>query len=83
MDLLDTEDWGNDDEDDGDNGSCEDEPVAYPKLSDLLEIVEMMKQFSLFSKNGEIVQSYANQVGRIIDEHFSDAKKQTAIHNFF
>ena len=42
-----------------------------------------MKQFSLFSKNGEIVQSYAIQVGRIIDEHFSEAKKQTAIHDFF
>ena len=46
-------------------------------------MVEMMKQFSLFSKNGEIVQSYAIQVGRIIDEHFSEAKKQTAIHDFF
>ena len=57
MDLLDTEDGGNDDDDDGDNGSCEDEPVACPKFSDLLEMVEMMKQFSLFSKNGEIVQS--------------------------
>ena len=33
----------------------------------------------LFLKNGEIVQSYPNQVGRIIDEHFSEAKKQTAI----
>ena len=83
MDLLDTEDGSNDDDDDGDNGSCEDEPVACPKFSDLLEMVEMMKQFSLFSKNGEIVQSYANQVGRIIDEHFSEAKKQTAIHDFF
>ena len=34
----------------------------------------------LFLKNGDIVQSYQNQVGRIIiDEHFSEAKKQTAI----
>ena len=32
----------------------------------------------LFSKNGEIVQSYANQVGCIIDEHLSEANKQTA-----
>ena len=44
-------------------------------------MVEMMKQFSLFSKNGEIVQSFVSQVGRI-DEHFSEAKKQTAIHDF-
>jgi len=34
----------------------------------------------LFLKNRDIVQSYQNQVGRIIiDEHFSEAKKQTAI----
>ena len=38
--------------------------------------------FYLFSKNGEIVQSHANQVGRVIDEHFSEAIKQTAIHDF-
>ena len=82
MDLLDTEDGGNDDDDDGDNGVCDDEPVACPKYNDLLEMVEMMKQFSLFSKNGETVQSYANQLGRIVDEHFS-AKKQSDIHDFF
>ena len=33
----------------------------------------------LFSKNGEIVQSYPNKVSRIIDEHFSETKKHTAI----
>ena len=82
MDSLDTEDGGNDDDDDGDNGVCDDEPVACPKYNDLLEMVEMMKQFSLFSKNGETVQSYANQLGRIVDEHFS-AKKQSDIHDFF
>ena len=31
-------------------------------FSDLLEIVKTMKQFSLFSKNEEIAQSYTNQV---------------------
>ena len=82
MDLLDTEDGGSDN-DDGDNGVCEDEPVACPKFSDLFEMVEMMKQFSLFSKYGEIVQPYANKVGCIIDEHYSEAKKQTAIHDYF
>ena len=38
--------------------------------------------FYLLSKNWEIVQSYANQDGRIVHEHFSEAKKQTAIHDF-
>ena len=82
--LLDTEDGGNDDGD-GDNGSFEvdDEPVECPKQRELLEMVEMMKQFSLFTKNGEMVQSYANEVGRIIDQHFTQAKKQTAIDDFF
>ena len=37
----------------------------------------------LFPENGEIVQSAANQFGRIIDEHFSEAKKQTAIQDLF
>ena len=62
--------------DDGDNGSCEveDAPVECPKQRELLEMVEMMKQFSLFTKNGEMVQSYANQVGCIIDQHFTERK---------
>ena len=29
-----------------------------------------------------MVQSYANQVGRIIDQHSTQAKKQTAIDDF-
>ena len=84
--IVDLLDGGNDDDDnDGDNGSyeVEDEPVECPKQRELLEMVEMMKQFSLFTKNGEMVQSYANQVGRIIDQHFTQAKKQTAIDDFF
>ena len=38
-------------------------------------MAEMMKQFSLFSN--------ANQVGRIIDEHFLKAKKQSTVHDYF
>ena len=34
-------------------------------------------------RNFQKMERYANQVGRIIDEHFSEAKKQTAIHDFF
>ena len=74
-DLLDTEDARNGD-DDGDNGAfeVEDEPVECPDRNELLKMVEMMKQFSLFTNDGEMVQSYANHVGRIIDQYFAQVK---------
>ena len=81
-DLLDTEDARNGD-DDGDNGAfeVEDEPVECPDRNELLQMVEMMKQFSLYTNDGEMIQTYAKHVGRIIDQHFAQAKKQTIIKN--
>ena len=45
----------------------ENEPVYCLDRRELLQIIETMQKFLLFSKDGAIVQSYANHLARIID----------------
>ena len=78
--LLETEDVSND----NDNAiKTEDEPVYCPDRNELLQIIETMQKFSLFSKDGTIVQSYANHVAGIIDQHFAEKSRQTTIRDYF
>ena len=37
----------------------------------------------MFSKDGAIVQSYANDVARIIDQHFAEKNRPTTIRDYF
>ena len=48
-------------------------------VNKLLQIIETMQKFSLFSKDGAIVQSYANHVARIIDQHFTEKSRQAQL----
>ena len=56
-------------------------PTAF--VNKLSQIIETMQKFSLFSKDGEIVQSYANHVACIIDQHFEEKSRQTTIRDYF
>ena len=52
-------------------------------VNELLQINETMQKFSLLSKDGAIVQSYANHVACIIDQHFSEKSRQTTVRDYF
>ena len=47
--------------------------------NELLQIIKTMQKFSLLSKDGAIVQSYANHVARIIDQHFAEKSRQAQL----
>ena len=66
--------------DDNDDAiKTEDEPVYCPDRNELLQIIKTMQKFSLFSKDGAIVQSYANHVACIIDQYFAEKSMQTTV----
>ena len=79
VELLEMEDVSNDNDD---VIETEDERVYCPDRNKLWQITEARQTFSLFSKDGAIVQSYANHVARIIDQHFSEKSGQTTIRDF-
>ena len=56
-------------------------PTAFVKK--LLQIIETMQKFSLFSKDGAIVQSYANYVACIIDQHFAEKSRSRTVRDYF
>ena len=56
-------------------------PAAF--ANKLLQIIKTMQKFSLFSKDGAIVQSYANHVARIIDQHFAEKSRQAQLEIIF
>ena len=62
--LLETEDVSNDN---NDPIETRDEPAYCPERCDLLQTIETMQKFSLFSNNSAIGQSFVNHVPRIID----------------
>ena len=57
--LLETEDVRNDNDD---AIETEDKLVYCPDRDELLRVIETMQNFSLFSEDGAIVQSYENRV---------------------
>ena len=61
----------------------EDEPAYYPNRKEILQIFDTMQKFSLFSMDGAVVQSYANHVACIIDQHFAEKNRQTTIRDYF
>ena len=70
--------------DDNDDAiETEDEPMYCPDRNELLQIIDTKQKFSLFSKDGGIVQSYANNAARITDHHFVEKSRQTAIRDYF
>ena len=76
--LLAAEDVSNDNDD---AIETEDEPVHCPNRNELLQIIETMQKFSLFSKDGAIIQS--SNMTRIIDKHFEGKSRQTTIRDYF
>ena len=75
-----TEDVSNDNDD---AIKTEDEPTYCPDRNEPLLIIQTMRKLSLFSKDGAIVQSYANHAARIIDQHFAEKSRQTTIRDYF
>ena len=61
----------------------EDEPVYCPDRKENLQIIEIMQKFWLFLIDGAIVESYANHVACIIDQHFVEKSSQTTIRDYF
>ena len=51
--------------------------------NELLKIIETLQKFSLFSKDGAILQSYPNHVARIIDQHFAEKSRQAQLEIIF
>ena len=47
-----------------------------PNRNKLLQIIETMKKFLLFSKGCVVVQSYVNHVACIIDQHITEKIRQ-------
>ena len=64
--LLEAEDVSNDNDD---AIETETGPVYYPERKELLEIIETVQKFSLFSKDGAIVQYSVDRAARIIDQN--------------
>ena len=58
-----------------------DEPVYCPDRNELLQIIVIMQTISYFSKDCAIVQSYANHVTRIIDQHIADKSARPTIRD--
>ena len=56
-------------------------PTAF--ANELLQIIESMKKFSLFSKDVASVQSYTNHIARIIDQHFAEKSRQAQLEIIF
>ena len=61
----------------------EEEPVECPGKTDLLNTLELLQKFSLFSANGEAVQVNCLNIERNIDNYFMKRIKQTRIKDYF
>ena len=66
-----------------DTMETEDEPVYWPDKNKLLQIIETIQKFSLFSIDGAIVQSFTNHVAVITGQDFAEKNKQTTIRDIF
>ena len=77
--MLETKDVNNDNDDEIE---IEDEPLYYTERNEILQIIEIMLKFSFFSKDGAIVQSYANHATRIIYHHFAEKSRHTTIRDY-
>ena len=66
-----------------DTMETEDEPVYWPDKNKLLQIIETIQKFSLFSIDGAIVQSFTNNVAVITGQDFVEKNKQTTIRDYF
>ena len=78
--MLETKDVNNDNDDEIE---IEDEPLYYTERNEILQIIEIMLKFSFFSKDGAIVQSYANHATRIIYHHFAEKSRHTTVRDYF
>ena len=72
MELLETEDVSNENDDATDP---EDEPVCCPDGNELLQTIKTMQKFYLFSKDGAIIQSYPDHVPPITDLHIAEKSR--------
>ena len=61
----------------------EEEPVECTGKTDLLNALELLQKFSLFSANGEAVQVNCLNIERNIDNYFMKRIKQTRIKDYF
>ena len=58
-------------DDDGDySGEIVDEPVKCPDKTELLQVIETLRRFSLFLDKGDTIQSYASRIESQVNQHF-------------
>ena len=65
------------------SNDIEEEPVECPGKTDLMNILELLQKFSLFSANGEAIQVNCLNIERNIDNYFMKRIKQTRIKDYF
>ena len=73
---------GNDEIIDASN-DIEEEPVECLGKTDLMNILELLQKFSLFSANGEAIQVNCLNVERNIGNYFMKRIKQARIKDYF
>ena len=77
--MLETKDVNNDNDDEIE---IEVEPLYYTERNEILQIIEIMSKFFFLSKDGAIVQSYANHATCIIYHHFAEKSRHTTIRDY-
>ena len=65
------------------SNGIEEEPVECPGKTDLVNALELLQKFSLFSANGEAAQVDCLNIERNMDNYFMKRIKQTRIKDYF
>ena len=77
-DVLDEE--GSENEDDTD--SVSNEPIC-PQSSDVRQALDVLREYMLFSDNGEFIQKCLNEITVLVEEGLSGKVRQADIRSFF
>ena len=77
-DVLDEE--GSKTEDDTDDVS--NEPI-YPKSNDVCQALNVLREYTLFSDNGEFIHKYLNEISVLVEKELSAKVRQADIRSFF
>ena len=77
-DVLDEE--GSETEDDTDDVS--NEPIC-PQSSDVHQALHGLREYILFSDNGEFIQKYLNKISVLVENELSAKLRQTDMRSFF
>ena len=76
--VLDEE--GSETEDDTDGVS--NEPIC-PQSSDVRQVLDVLREYMLFSDNGEFIHKFLNEISVLVENKLSTKLKQAVIRSFF